>query len=123
MGTFYRGIGFPFRIGPTSIPARATDADLIRQSLIQLMGTSRGERVMRPSYGVNAINYIFENNNDLLAELIQADVYAAVGTFEPRVILTRVTVSSTDETVDVALHYVITATGSTGSAGVSFART
>lgn len=76
---------------------------------------------MRPDFGTNTITYLFENNNDLLVELIRSDVFTAVGRFEPRVILTTVDVVRTDETVDVTLVYIITATGGTGSVGLRFA--
>ena len=118
--TFFTGISFPFRRGSTSVPVRATNNDLIRQSLVQIMGTKKGERVMRPDYGSNAINYIFDNNNDLLAELIRSDLYSSIGRYEPRVIITGIQVIQTDEQVDVTVQYVVTATGSTDAVGVSF---
>jgi hypothetical protein len=118
--SFYVGISFPFRRSSTSLPARATDHDLIRQSLVQIVSTTKGERVMRPDFGTNIIHYIFDNNDDLLAELIRSDVFSAVGRYEPRVILTDVQVVRSDETVDVTLLYVVTFTGAAASVGVSF---
>jgi len=118
--TYYSGISFPFRRSSTSLPARATDTDLIRQSLVQLVSTSKGERVMRPDFGSNVINYLFDNNDDLLAELIRSDLFGVVGRYEPRVILTDVLVVRSDESVDVTLLYVVTFTGATDSVGVSF---
>lgn len=117
---FYTGISFPFRRSSTSVPARATDNELIRQSLVQIVSTSKGERVMRPDFGTNVINYIFDNNDDLLVELIRSDLFSAVGRYEPRVILTDVQVVRSDETVDVTLLYVVTFTGASDSIGVSF---
>jgi phage baseplate assembly protein W len=75
---------------------------------------------MRPDFGTNIIHYIFDNNDDLLAELIRSDVFSAVGRYEPRVILTDVQVVRSDETVDVTLLYVVTFTGAAASVGVSF---
>lgn len=118
--SFYSGISFPFRRSATSLPARATDNELIRQSLVQIVSTTKGERVMRPDFGTNIINYIFDNNDDLLAELIRSDVFSAVGRYESRVILTDVQVVRSDETVDVTLQYVVTFTGAADSVGVSY---
>ncbi len=118
--SFYSGISFPFRRSATSLPARATDNELIRQSLVQIVSTTKGERVMRPDFGTNVINYIFDNNDDLLAELIRSDLFSAVGRYEPRVILTDVQVVRSDETVDVTLLYVVTFTGAADAVGVSF---
>lgn len=118
--SFYSGISFPFRRSSTSLPARAVDNELIRQSLVQIVSTTKGERVMRPDFGTNIINYIFDNNDDLLVELIRSDLFSAIGRYEPRVILTDVQVVRSDETVDVTLLYVVTFTGASDTVGVSF---
>ena len=76
--------------------ATATDNDVVRQSLIQLFGTVRGERQMRPDYGVDFINKVFESNTTRLQEQIQADAQAAVAKYERRVSL-RSIVATKDE--------------------------
>ena len=119
--TFFRGIGYPFRRSATSLPARVSDAELIRQSLVQIVGTQKGERVMRPDFGTNVIAYIFGNNTDLLAELIRADLFAAIGRYEPRVILQAIVVDRSDTLVDVDIRYVIAATGVADRVKLSYA--
>jgi len=119
--TFYRGIAFPFHRSTTSLPAAVSDDELIRQSLVQIVMTRKGERVMRPDFGTNVITFVFENNDALLEELVKSDVFTAIGRYEPRVIVTDVVVTRTDTTVDVAVVYVVTATGGAGSVGLSFA--
>jgi len=110
--SFYRGIAFPFAKGDTSLPRAVTDADLVKQSLLQIVMTARGERVMRPEFGCNAHRFVFENNDDLLGELIRTEVAAVVGRFEPRVVLQDVLVERNEETgmVAVTLIYVLVAT-------------
>jgi len=112
MPAFYRGIAFPFAKGTTSLPNAATDAALIKQSLIQIVMTGRNERVMRPEFGCNALRFVFENNDDLLGELIRAEVSATVERFEPRVVLLDVLVTRDTEAaqVIVTLEYVLVAT-------------
>jgi len=74
--------------------------------------TGRNERVMRPEFGCNAQKFVFENNDDLLGELIRAEVSATVERFEPRVVLLDVLVERDVDRgqVTVTLEYVLVAT-------------
>ncbi len=107
---FFRGFKFPFSGGTLALPAEATDNDLIKQSLIQIVLTQKGERIMRPDFGSKAMSYVFENNNDMLAEIIRTDIATAIAKYEPRVILKRVAVTREEETVVVDIQYVVLAT-------------
>ncbi len=110
--SYYRGIGFPFTKGPTSLPAAAVDAELVRQSLDQIILTGRFERVMRPGFGCDAMSFIFEPNDELMSELIRTEVTSAIGRFEPRVILQDVQVVRDVEKgqVLVTVNYILVAT-------------
>ena len=108
--TFFRGIQFPFQSGTTSLPAASTDDDLIKQSLIQIVLTQKGERIMRPDFGTRVFSFIFENNTDTLAEAIRTDLAQAIAKFEKRVILKKVEVLREEEQVLVTLQYVVIAT-------------
>ena len=112
MASFFRGIAFPFGKGPTQLPTPATDADLLKQSLIQIVMTGRNERVMRPDFGCDAFRFIHENNDDLLNELIRAEVSSSVGRFESRIALQDILIEKSADlsTVFVTLVYVIVAT-------------
>lgn len=107
---FFTGFKFPFSGNETSLPAAATDNDLIKQSLIQIVLTQKGERVMRPDFGSRAMSFVFENNNETLAEAVRTDITSAVAKFEPRVILRKVQVTREDNSVTVDLQYVVLAT-------------
>lgn len=112
----YRGINFPFTKSATAFPAPVSDADLIRESLIQIIMTQTGERIMRPDFGTKSMSFVFEGNTDILAELISTDIRAAIATFEPRVIVTDLTVTpESDDKGDmnrviVDIGYVVLAT-------------
>jgi len=124
------GFSFPFRSDPVSgFPAAATDADLIKQSLLQLVLTGSGERVMRPAVGSGVYSYLFEDNNALLQERISLDLSSLIGRFEPRVALTGITVTPGDPSVggdparvDVVISYVILATGQSAQATLTFTK-
>ena len=57
----------------------------IRQSLLLLLSTSPGERVMRPDYGCSLRRLIFAPNDDTTAGLAIHYVRRAVERWEPRV--------------------------------------
>lgn len=120
MATYF-GIAFPFSKSATSFPAQAVDDALIQQSLIQIIMTGRGERVMRPGFGSNAYTFVFENNNLILQETIKAEVSSAIAQNEPRVIVQNVlvekTASSSNDPTDqdeviITVQYVVIATRS-----------
>lgn len=105
----YKGISFPFRKGSTQYPAEATDGTLIKESLKQLIQTSKKERVMRPDAGTNAWGYLFEENDEVLEALIRADINAIVSKYEPRVKLIDVLTTRAESNVWVTLIYYVPA--------------
>jgi len=62
----------------------------IRESLIILLSTIRGERVMRPGYGTSAHNLIFESLDFNTGTLIAEEVKKAILIHEPRVFVDKV---------------------------------
>lgn len=121
---FYTGIAFPFQKSATSFPAEATDDELIKQEIIQLILTAKGERVMRPEVGSSINNFVFETNDDLLETNIRTVVTNTLATFEPRIIVKNVEVeraSSGPDLLDqvlITITYVVPATQKTGQATV-----
>lgn len=88
----FLGISHPFRKGPTGFPETAEDETLLRESLEQLVLTSRGERVMRPTFGCGAQALVFENKGPALVALMQRTIAKAIEENEPRVTLLDVLV-------------------------------
>ena len=83
-------------------------ADLLRQSLLTLLSTFPGERVMRPDYGCELLTLAFAHNDDTTAGLAIHYVRRAVEQFEPRVRIIRVDATRPaehPERLDVVLEY------------------
>ena len=108
--TTFRGISFPFRSGDTSFPDRVSDAELVKQSIIQILLTERGERVFRPDFGSGLMSRVFDNTGALFESLIQSEVFAAVGKWEPRAIVQGVEIQTKDSTVVVTVNFIVVAT-------------
>lgn len=115
----FRGIAFPFQRGDTGFPAAAVDDTLIGDSLRQLVLTPRGSRVMRPDFGTNIMAYVFENNDEILSEVIRSEIMAAIGKYEPRVIVRAIRVTRQDTKVFAEIRYVVRATRREGTTVVA----
>lgn len=112
----FLGISFPFKKGAIAFPAQATDNDLIKQALIQLILTQRGERIMRPDFGTDAWKFVFEDNNTTLGTLMRTEVARSVTTNERRVVLVGVGVDRDDKgSVVTTISYVIPQTSQSQS--------
>lgn len=116
----YMGMGFPFRATGTEFPASATDNELVQASIAQLLMTQRGERVMRPDTGSAIYSLLFENDSELLDELIRTEVLNTIGRYEPRVIITSVDIKRNGEEIQVDIQYALRSTGEPGRVETTF---
>lgn len=108
-----RGWAFPvgFNKGANNVALAAEEED-IRQSLIILLNTSIGERVMRPDYGANIENLLFETINVTTASIIINRIKRAILFFEPRVKVDEIDMGPITEEgkIEVTVDYNIIAT-------------
>lgn len=77
------------------------DDEAIRQSLMLLISTRPGERVMRPEYGCDLSRLVFSPNDDTTAGLAIHFVRQAVERWEPRVEVLRVDAGRVDAGLDL----------------------
>lgn len=81
-----RGWAFPVTFLPGSKQvAMVENEEDIRQSLIILLNTTIGERVLRPEYGANMEDLLFETLNVTTATMITNRIKRAILFHEPRV--------------------------------------
>jgi phage baseplate assembly protein W len=110
-----RSFSFPFRKGDRAFPTQAVDADAIKSSVIQIITTQRGERVMRPDFGCNAFSYVFENNSDEFRINAEREIRTAISKWEQRVVVESVTITSDDITepgqILISIAYRIVSSG------------
>lgn len=105
--TRFRGFSYPFRRGPTGFPEPATDEDLIRDSLRQIVRTRRGERVFRPRLGNDVIALVFENNTPSLAARAAREIALAIAEGEPRARVLNIQTERVDESLTVTVEYAV----------------
>jgi phage baseplate assembly protein W len=85
----------------------------VRQSMLIILDTEPGERVMRPTFGCGLRRYLMKPNTTATRALLQREVERALSTFEPRVSLTGVSVDPGDDPamVLIQISYVHVRTG------------
>ena len=92
------------------------DDEAIRQSILMLLATSPGERVMRPEYGCLLRRLVFSPNDDTTAGLAIHYVRSALDRWEPRIEVLRIDATADPEDggrLDVMLDYRVRATQAT----------
>jgi uncharacterized protein len=104
-------------VGLVMDPAGAIDTvaddEAIRQSLLLLISTRPGERVMRPEYGCDLSRLVFSPNDDTTAGLAIHFVRQAVERWEPRVEVLHVDANRDPEEatrLEIVLDYRVRAT-------------
>jgi uncharacterized protein len=83
-------------------------ASLVRQSIVLILDTEPGERVMRPEFGCGLRRFLMEPNTPATRAAIAREVDAALRSFEDRIELQTVEVTPTEDpaTVLVTIAYV-----------------
>ena len=94
--------------------AMSTGVQDIFESLTILLSTTIGERVMRPDYGCNLKDYVFDPMNVSLEAYIKKLVEDAIIYFEPRITLEKVTAEFRDAegVMWIKVDFIIDATNS-----------
>ncbi|MFN8529058.1 MAG: GPW/gp25 family protein [Anaerolineae bacterium] len=88
-----RGWAFPPRLNDRDRIATVQDDTEIQQAIYIIIFTAPGERVMRPDFGCEIHDLIFEPANDLTAATAERYVTEALNRWEPRINLTSVKVT------------------------------
>ena len=86
------GWAFPICAQNGAINSVALEED-IRQSILIILGTNRGERVMRPDFGAGLNTFVFEPVNETTKELIRTRVEESLIDWEPRIDVLQVRVT------------------------------
>jgi uncharacterized protein len=109
-GTLGMGWAFPPEAVTTSRFEWRSGAVLVRQSILIILDTEPGERVMRPDFGCGLRRYLMEPNTPATRAAIARDIETALGVWEPRIVVGAVDVTPTADpsTVLVSIGYTLT---------------
>ncbi len=117
-----QGWQFPFSFSPrtggvgtsTSI-SRSDGIQHVVQSIQQILGTAKGERVMLRDFGSRLHTLVFEPNDPDIRVLADHYVREALEKWEPRVILDRVYTEQDGPKLEISMSFTIIRTQVTGN--------
>ena len=93
-----RGLKFPLQIDPkTGKVAMVSEEEDIAEAIGIILNTVQGERVMRPDFGSNVLDYTFSPASDSLRQSLAFDLHEQLGYLEPRIDDIEVHCKDTDE--------------------------
>jgi len=108
------GIGFPLSLDAGGDFQLAAYEESVRQSILIILGTAKGERVMRPDFGCGIYDLVFEPNSSTTAGKVSQAIQEALLFFEPRIDVLDVQIQSPSnqerEKMLVDIEYQVRAT-------------
>lgn len=114
MNRGFTGISFPFRLnnkgGLKMSSTSYTDSSHIKESIIQILSTEVGERIMEVNFGSSVSASIFEPGDLSSISLIKYEIENILKELEPRIEVTNINLSSptTEHSqVEVEIEYII----------------
>lgn len=112
----FLGKGWKFPVEVNRVSGAFEDAsyeDSIAQSVRIILGTARGERVMRPEFGCGLKSYAFTQMSYTVLSEIERDVQSSLGAWEPRITDIEVKCHADGAVLYVDVSYVVRSTNST----------
>ena len=108
-----RGWARPARLDGAGEAGLEAGAEKVRQSILLILGTRRGERALRADFGAGLEDFLFEPLSTTTAALVRHRVETALIRWEPRIDVVEVMVDVTDRRLgrlDVSIGYRLRAT-------------
>ena len=110
-------LDFPYRIDGRGQTAAAAHQRYIRQAIEQVLFTSPGERVNRPSFGSGLMQTVFQPTSDQLTTAVQFLVQGALQQWLGELItVEEVAVASHDGKLEISVRYIVRPTGERSTA-------
>jgi len=107
-----KGWQFPVAVDERGELEMAEYEESVRQSIWLILGTAKGERVMRPDFGCGIYDMVFEVNSSTTAAGAAEEVRDALLSFEPRIDVLDIDVSpgGDGEVLYISINYQVRAT-------------
>ncbi len=89
-----RGWKFPIQVTYEGKIAESSYEEDIKEAILIILSTSKGERVMRPDFGCGIHDFVFASVNTATITLIEKTVREALITWEPRIELMSINIDT-----------------------------
>lgn len=112
----FLGVGWQFPVELDANNRRFAAAayeESVRQSILIILTTARGERVMRPDFGCDIHELVFAPNNAATRGLAESHVEEALLLWEPRIKVLDVTArpdGEQGEVLNIGIEYLVRTT-------------
>ena len=109
----YKDINITFKKHPvTDDLVVSKDASAIKQAIVNLLLTNKGERLMNPTYGSDIRSYLFEPMDFGTANQIKNNIKDTIETFEPRIRVLQISATPNfdDNGFDITMTYNVIGT-------------
>jgi Bacteriophage baseplate protein W len=87
------GIAFPLHVNEDGLIAMNALEDHVHQSILLILQTAKGERLMRPDFGARLSDLTFEPVTQATMTLAEHYVKEALTRFEPRIVILKVEIT------------------------------
>lgn len=114
------GVGLAFPLAVASDPSSpqagslqlAVHEQCVAQSIWTILGTAKGERLMRPDFGCGINDLVFELNNAATAGRVASEVRDALSRYEPRIRVGAIDIARDGDgsRLAISIDYTIVAT-------------
>lgn len=104
------GWAWPVEIDGTNLTLSKNSAEDIKKNLSLLFNTQPGERLMRPDFGCDLNQFMFENYSEGLISEIASTIKVSISRYEPRVAIDAIDIvvkTRIPITLDIHLNYHI----------------
>ncbi len=105
-----RGWKFPVELGKDDTISVSEHEEKIKESIRIILGTAKGERVMRPDFGCDIHNFVFAVINTTTLTQMESAVKKALILWEPRIEVSSVNARParvSEGIIDIEIHYKI----------------
>lgn len=109
----FKDLNITFKKHPvTNDVVVSRDASAIKQAIVNLLLTNKGERLMNPTYGSDIRSYLFEPMDYGTANQIKNNIRDTIETFEPRIRVLQISATPNfdDNGFDITMTYSIVGT-------------
>ncbi|MDX9721321.1 MAG: GPW/gp25 family protein [Myxococcota bacterium] len=106
------GFNFPLKTDAAGATSVSRDEENIEQSIKIILGTAKGERLYRATFGCGIHDLVFQPNNMVTAAQVASAVKDALIRFEPRIMDVKVTAEPDEfenNRLNVSISYVVRA--------------
>lgn len=103
----YRGIAAPITKKQGDYWKSVPTLDLVWSSIVLILGTPLGTRIMLPEFGSLVPTLVFEPNDEALVALGKRYVIDAIDKWEPRVTLRDVSIIIEEHTFSIYMIYIV----------------